>query len=335
MPGVIPLSPPLSRRALFTTTVAALFGLPGAHAQPAARTARVGILASSTEATFAANVEVFRRALHELGWVEHRNLALEVRYADTYQQLPDLAAELVRLNVDVIFAMASPAIRAAKQRTTAVPIVMETLGDAVSTGLVPNLARPSGNVTGVSGFTPELTGKQLELIRELLPRASRVALLANRDNTATSVVIRATEGAAARIGIQLHVVKVQQPAELDVAFETIARARVDALVVSADPMFSSQRRRLVELATRHRLPAAYASGVFPEVGGLLSYGQHESERFSRAAAYVDRILKGAKPGDLPVEQPSIFELVLNLKTARTLRLEIPSSVRLRANRLIE
>lgn len=331
---MVPLSPRVSRRALFATALAALFGVRGAHAQPAARTARVGVLASSTEAAFAANVEVFRRALQELGWVEGRNLALEVRYADTYQGLPDLAAELVRLNVDVIFAMASPAIRAAKQRTASVPIVMETLGDAVSTGLVPNLARPGGNVTGVSGFAPELTGKQLELIREILPRASRVALLANRDNTATSV-IRATEGAAARMAMQLHVVRIHQPAELDVAFETIARARANALVVAVDPMFSGQRRRLVELAARHRLPTAYGSGVFPEVGGLLSYGQHRSERFLRAAAYVDRILKGAKPGDLPVEQPSTFELVLNLKTARTLRLEIPSSVRLRANRLIE
>jgi putative ABC transport system substrate-binding protein len=295
----------------------------------------VGVLASSTEVAFAANVEVFRQGLHELGWVEGRNLALEVRYADAYQRLPVLAAELVGLNVDVIFAMASPAIRAAKQATTSVPIVMETLGDAVSTGLVPNLARPGGNLTGISGFSPELTGKQLELLREILPRASRVALLANRDNTAVTVVIRATEGAAARIGVQLHVVKVRQPAELDGAFETMARARVDALIVAADPMFSSQRQRIVELAARRRLPAAYGSGVFPDVGGLLSYGQHKSERFRRAAAYVDRILKGTKAGDLPIEQPSTFELVLNLKTAHALGLELPSSVRLRANHIIE
>jgi putative tryptophan/tyrosine transport system substrate-binding protein len=212
---------------------------------------------------------------------------------------------------------------------------METLGDAVSTGIVPNLARPGGNVTGVSGFAPELTGKQLELIREIVPRASRVALLVNRDNTAAAVLIRTTEGAAARMAMQLHVLQVRQPAELDAAFETVARARADVLIVAPDAMFSSQRRRIVELAARHRIPAAYGSGVFPDVGGLLSYGQHRTERFRRAAAYVDRILKGAKPGDLPVEQPSTFELVLNLKTARTLRLEIPSSVRLRANHLIE
>jgi ABC-type uncharacterized transport system substrate-binding protein len=200
---------------------------------------------------------------------------------------------------------------------------------------VPNLARPGGYVTGLSGFAPELTGKQLELIREILPLATRVALLANGGNTATAVVIRATEGAAARMAMRLQVVKVGQPAELDAAFETIARARADALIVAADPMFTGQRQRIVELAAHHRLPAAYASETFPEVGGLLFYGQQRSERFRRAAAYVDRILKGAKPGDLPVEQPGSFELVLNLKTARTLRLEIPSSVRLRANLLIE
>jgi putative ABC transport system substrate-binding protein len=332
---MIPVCARVSRRALLATGVAALFGPRGVDAQPAARTARVGILASSTEAAFAANVSVFRSALRELGWVEGRNLALEVRYADAYQRLPVLAAELVRLNVDVIFAMGSPATRAAKQTTATVPIVFETLGDAVSTGLVPNLTRPGGNITGFSGFAPELTGKQLELIREILPLASRVALLTNRDNVATAVVVRTTEGIATQMGIQLHVVKVRQPADLDAAFQTIVQAGANALVVVVDPMFSSQRQRIVELAARHRLPAAYASGVFPEVGGLLSYGQPRTERFLRAAAYVDRILKGARPGDLPVEQPSAFELVLNLKTTRALKLDLPPSVRLRATHVIE
>lgn len=328
------MDPPVSRRAVLATAVAALLGSRGADAQPA-RTVRVGVLASSTEAAFADNVEVFRRALHDLGWVHGRNLALEVRFADTYQRLPILAGELVGLNVDVIFAMGSPATRAAQQTTTAVPIVMETLGDAVSTGLVRNLARPGGNVTGISGFAPELTGKQLELIREILPHASRIALLANSANAATPIVIRAIEGVASRMGIQLHVVRVRQPAELDTAFETIAQSRVEALVVATDPLFSSQRQRIVDLAARHRVPAAYSSAVFAEVGGLLSYGQHTSERFRRAAAYVDRILKGAKPSELPVELPRTFELVLNLKTARALRLDLPSSVRFRATRLIE
>lgn len=326
----------VSRRALLATGLAMLLGPRGARAQPAPKVARVGVLASSTEAAFAENVQVFRKALHELGWVEGRNLSLEVRYAaEGYFRLPALAAELVGLKVDVIFALASPAIRAAKQATTAIPIVMETLGDAVSTGLVQSLARPGGNVTGLSGFAPELTGKQLELLREILPGAVRIAFLVNGANTATTVVIRATESAAARLGVQLHVMKVRQPGELDAAFEAIARARSDALVVAVDPMFSGQRRRIVELAARHRLPATYGSDVFPEVGGLLSYGQHPGERFRRAAVYVDRILKGASPGDLPVEQPSTFQLLLNLRTARSLGLELPPSVRLRADRVIE
>ena len=327
----------LTRRRFLGTLSASLLAAPlVAEAQQAGRVARVGVLGSSTEATFAENVVVFRKTLQDLGWVEGRNLSLEVRYAtEGYHRLPALAAELVGLNVDVIFALASPAIRAAKQATTAIPIVMETLGDAVSTGLVQSLARPGGNVTGVSGFAPELAGKQLELIREILPRAARIALLANGANTATAVVIRTTESAVARLGIQFHVVKVSQPGELDAAFETIARARSDALVVAVDPMFSSQRRRIVGLAARRRLPATYGAGVFPEVGGLLSYGQHRSERFRRAAEYVDRILKGAKPADLPVQRPTEFELVINLKTARALGLTIPQSLLRRADQIIE
>ena len=242
---MIHFSPRLSRRVLLATAVMALFGMRGAGAQPTSRIALAGVLASSTEATFAANVEVFRKALHELGWVEGQNLKLEVRYADAYPRLPILAAELVALNVDVIFTMGSPATKAAKQATAVTPIVMETLGDAVNSRLVTNLARPGGNVTGISGFAPELTGKQLELLREILPQASRVALLANRDNEATPVIIRATNEIAARIGIQLDIVTVRQPADLDAAFIKIARARAEALVVATDPMFSSQRARIV------------------------------------------------------------------------------------------
>ena len=321
---MIHFSPRLSRRVLLATAVMALFGMRGAGAQPTSRIALAGVRLS-TEATFAANVEVCK-ALHELGSVEGQNLKLEVHYADAYPRLPILAAELVVLNVDVIFTMGSPVMKAAKQATAVTPIVMETLGDAVNSGLVTNLARPGGNVTGISGFAPELTGKQLELLREILPQASRVALLANRDNEATPVIIRATNEIAARIGIQLDIVTVRQPADLDAAFIKIARARAEALVVATDPMFSSQRARIVELAARHRIPAAYQSGLFPEVGGFLSYGLHANERFRRAAGYVDQILKGAKPGELPVEQPRSFELKINLKTAKTLGLELPSSV---------
>jgi putative ABC transport system substrate-binding protein len=325
-----------SRRAFLVASVTALVGPRAGRAQPAPRVARVGVLASSTEENFAAGVKAFRDGLRERGWIEGQNLTIEARYAEErYDRLPVLAAELVGLNVDVIFAMASPAVAAARRTTTTVPIVMETLGDAVSAGLVTSLAQPGGNVTGISGFAPELSGKRLELIRELLPKAARIGFLANLSNPATTTVIRASEAAAQRMGIQLHMVDVREPAELDAAFETMIRARSEALLVAADPMLFSQRRRIVELAARHRLPAVYENRRFADVGGLVSYGPDQTERFRQAAAYVDRILRGAKPGDLPIEQPRTFELVLNLQTAKGLGLQFPPTLRLRADHLIE
>jgi putative ABC transport system substrate-binding protein len=324
-----------TRRAFLLGAGGALLAPRLALAQPP-KVARVGLLASSTEETFAPNVKVLRRSLQDLGWVEGQNLTIESRYArERYDQLPDLAASLVKLEVDVIVALAAPATQAAKRATTTIPIVFETLGDAVTTGLVSSLARPGGNVTGWSGFAPELSGKRLELIREILPAATRVALLANRANAATTAVLRTTEAAAALLRMELRVADVHTPAALNAAFETIVRQRAEAFVVAADPMLFSQRRRIVELAARHRLPAVYEFRLFVELGGLLSYGPESFERFRRAAAYVDRILRGARPGDLPVEQPSTFELVLNLHTASRLGLTIPPSVRLRADHAIE
>jgi putative tryptophan/tyrosine transport system substrate-binding protein len=324
-----------ARRALLTGSLAALLAPSLTLAQPP-RVARLGLLASSTAENFAASIKIFRKSLQELGWVEGQNLAIEARYAGVrYDQLPALAAELVKLEVDVILALATPAIQAAKRATTTIPIVFETLGDAVSTGLVTNLARPGGNVTGWSGFAPELSGKRLELIRELLPGAARVALLANRTNASTAVVLQKTEAAAQQLRMQLLVADVQAPTGLDPAFEAIVRERSEAFVVAPDPTLFSLRRRIVELAARHRLPAVYEYRLFTELGGLLSYGPDSNERFRRNAVYVDRILRGARPGDLPVEQPSTFELVLNLLTASRLRLTIPPSVRLRADHVID
>jgi len=327
--------PTTTRRAFLRVSLALLLGPRAALAQPV-KVARLGLLASSSAETFAASLKIFRKSLQELGWVEGQNLTIEARYAGAnYDQLPALAAELVKLEVDVILTLATPAIQAAKRATTTIPIVFETLGDAVSTGLVPNLARPGGNVTGWSGFAPELSGKRLELIRELLPGATRVALLANRANAATTAVLRTTEAAAQQLRLQLLVADVQTPAGLTAAFEKLVRERREAFVVAADPMLFSQRRRIVELAARHRLPAVYEYRLFAELGGLLSYGPDAYERFRRTAVYVDRILRGARPGDLPVEQPSTFELVLNLATADRLRLAIPPSVRIRADHVIE
>jgi len=306
------------------------------EAQQAGTVHRVGVLASSTEANFEPSVKVFREALHAAGWVEGRNLTLDVRYpGDQYARLQELANELVKLKVDVLASLGTPATLAAKRATTTIPIVMESLSDVVSIGLVSNLARPGGNLTGVSGFAPELSGKRLELIREILPQADRIAVLANRVNPVTVPILRATESAAQQIRMKLHVIDVRQRAELGAAFETMRRERTDALVLVADPILFSEKQLIIQLAARHRLPAVYETRLFPEAGGLLSYGPLAQERFQRMAVYVDRILRGAQPGELPVERPTTFELVFNLKTAKALGLTIPQSLLVRADEIIK
>ena len=303
-------------------------------AQPA-KTARVAVLASSTEGNFGPSVKVFREALGAAGWVEGRNVTLHVRYAgEQYGRLPELATELVQLEVDVLVTLGTPATLAAQHATKTIPIVMETLSDAVGTGLVTNLARPGGNLTGVSGFASELSGKRLELIREMLPRAERIAVLANRANPATAPVLRATESAAQQMRMKLRVFDLRRAAELGPAFETMQRERADALVLVADPLLFAERRTIVQLAARHRVPAVYETRSFAENGGLLSYGPLEQERFRRMAWYVDRILRGARPGDLPIEQPTTFELVVNLKVAGALGLTMPPSLLRRADEVI-
>ena len=326
----------MDRRTFVAGLVA--FGIaPLAAAAPqTAKVARVGVLASSTRANFEPSVNVFRDALHAAGWLEGQNLTLDVRYpGERYARLPELATELIGLKVDVLVSLGTPATLAAKRATTTIPIVMESLSDVVSIGLVPNLARPGGNITGMSGFAPELSGKRLELIREILPRADRIAVLANRANPATAPVLRATESAAQRLRMKLHIREVRQPTELRAAFETMRRERTDALVLVADPLLFSEMPSIVELAARDRLPAVYETRLFAEAGGLLSYGPLPQERFQRMAVYVDRILRGARAGELPVEQPTKFELVINLKTAKALGLTIPQSILLRADQVIE
>jgi putative tryptophan/tyrosine transport system substrate-binding protein len=306
-----------------------------AYAQPL-KTARVGVLASSTEGNFGPNVKVFREALGSAGWVEGRNLTLHVRYAgEQYGRLPELATELVGLEVDILVSLGTPATLAAQRATTRIPIVMESLADVVSTGLVPNLARPGGNLTGVSGFAPELSGKRLELIREMLPRAERIAVLANRANPASAPVLRAIESAAQKMRMKLRVFDLRRPAELGPAFEAMQRERADALILVADPLLFSELLTIIQLAARHRVPAVYETRRFAMNGGLLSYGPLEQERFQRMAMYVDRILRGARPGDLPIEQPTTFELVVNLKTAAALGLTIPQSLLRRADDVIQ
>ena len=297
---------------------------------------RVGLLFPSTPAPWVESLQVFRQRLLELGWTEGQNLILDFRYADNKtDQLPALAAELVGLKPDVIFAGGSAATRAVIRTGTMIPVVFETYGDAVSLGLVPNRARPGGTVTGVSGFSPELAGKHLQLIREIVPRASRVAVLANQGNVGMTTILRPLETAARQLGVRLDVVDVRRADQFESAFERITRRGAEALVVLADPMFTSESRRIVGLAKRHRLPSVYEILAFAEEGGLLSYGPARGERWQQAAGQIDRILRGASAGDLPIQQPTKFALVVNLQTAKALNLTIPHSVRVRADEVIE
>jgi putative tryptophan/tyrosine transport system substrate-binding protein len=307
-----------------------------AQPQQSGRAARVGVLVAGFAVPDAETFKAFRERLSELGWIEGKNLILDFRYAaNRYDRLPALATELVARKPDAIFAVAAPAIKAAMQATSTIPIVIETLGDALSAGVVPDLARPSGNVTGVSGFAPELSGKRLQLIREILPKADVIGVLANLANPTTPPVVRAIETAGRHLSVRAHVVDVRNVGDLAAAFDKMARLGTDALIVVSDPMLHSDSRRVVELAERHRLPAFYEQRQFPDDGGLLSYGPGRLDRFQRAAVYVDRILRGAKPAELPLEQPTKFELVINLKTAKALGLAIPPSLLQRADQVIE
>lgn len=324
----------LARRRFVVGTLAVLFARSTVAAQP--KVARVGILGASSKSYFDPDIQAFLQALREAGWIEGQNLTIEARYAgDRYEQLPALAVELVKIPVDVIFALALPAIQAAKRATSTIPIVIETLGDAVSTGLVTNLARPGGNVTGVSGFAPELSGKRIGLLRELVPNLARVAVLTNRANPGTPAVLSSLEKAAQQARVRLIVLDAGTPATLGAAFDRMGKERAEAMIIAADPFLFSQRRRIIDVVAEHRIPSVYEYRHFVEDGGLMSYGPDALDRWRRAAFYVDRILRGARAGDLPIEQPSRFELALNSATAARLGLAIPDALRLRVDHLVE
>ena len=307
-----------------------------AQSQQPERTARVGILVPGPSTPDAETYKALRQGLRERGWIEGRNLVLDFRYADNrYDRLPSLATELVTLKPDVIVAVAAPASLAVSRATSTIPIVIETLGDAASAELVQDLARPGGNITGVSGFAPELITKRLQLLREILPKADSIGVLANLANPASPPVVRSTETAARQLRIQLHVVDVRDASGLVGAFEQMRRQGADAVVVVSDPLLHAQSRRIIELAERNRLPTVYEQRLFTDGGGLLSYGPGRLDRFQRAAVYIDRILRGAKPAELPIERPTKFELVLNLKAAKALGLAIPQSVLVQADDVIQ
>jgi putative ABC transport system substrate-binding protein len=310
----------------FLVTLALCLAPLAAGAQQAAKLYHIGMLwtLSPEHPLRHATFNAFQQGLSEHGYVEGRNIAFAHRYARGQHALfPDLAAELVRLKVDLIVGGATPAIRAAKHATSATPIVMAGTGDPVGSGLVTSLARPGGNITGVSFLAPEIVGKQLQLLHEAVPTASRVAVLWNPANPLHALMVKEAESAGQALGVQLQLVEARTAEEFDRAFRAMARARAGALLVLGDAAFLTHTARLADFAAQHRLPAMYGYKEQAEAGGLMVYSPNLADLYRRAATYVDKILKGAKPADLPVEQPTTFELVINLKTATALGLTIP------------
>lgn len=285
------------------------------------------------------NREAFLQGLRDLGYIEGQNILIEYRMADgRIERLPELAAELVRLNVDLIVAGATPAGRAAQQATKTIPIIVNAMGDPVRDGLVASLPRPGGNITGTTFLGPELVPKRLALLKEFLPRISRMAVLRHPgvfDESTMRDMLNQTTDAATTLGVSLQFVDVRRSEDLDRAFAAIAKERTEALLPFPSTLFFAERRRIVELAATHRLPAMFNAREFVELGGFAAYGANLNDLFRRSAAYVDKILKGVKPSDLPVEQPTKFELVINLKTAKALGLTVPPSLIARAEEVIQ
>jgi putative tryptophan/tyrosine transport system substrate-binding protein len=308
-----------------------------AHAQQQAKIAKIGWLESSITDRGSPLGEIFLRKLSELGYVENKNIAFEYRSADNHlDRLPALAGELVRLNVDVIITTATPATQAAKSATKTIPIVFIQLAvDPVTAGFVSSLARPGGNITGLTNIAVELAGKRLELLKETIPKLSRVALLWEPQNAGSAQAWKESQMPARELGLQLHSLEVSSADQFEGAFNDAIKARSSAVAVTPMVLASSNRKQIVELAAKTRLPAMYYRDSFVESGGLMSYGADLADHFMRAAIFVDKILKGAKPADLPVEQPTKFELVINLKTAKQIGVTIPQSVLFRADKVIK
>jgi putative tryptophan/tyrosine transport system substrate-binding protein len=331
------LRPALIRRLTALVVLFVAASLPIAVAQPQHTIPRIGILGPRTAADGATYLDSFRQGLRELGWVEGKTILIETRWADGRpERLPALAAELVRLKVDVIMSGTTAVTLVCKNATQTIPIVMATGGDPVELGLVASLARPGGNITGVAySVGSETFGKQLELLKELLPRLRRVAVLANANNPGQLTAVKHVTGTAESLDMQIQALRVREPADLDGAFAAMAKERAGALLVVADSFFGFHRKRLHDLAAKHRLPTMYGLREHAETGGLMSYSADIRDNFRLAATYVDKILKGASPAHLPVQQPTKFELVINSRTAKALGLTVPRSLLLRADHVIE
>ena len=327
----------MDRRTFVSTAGAAVLvrTFPSA-AQPSTKVPRIGVLYTGTPSTASPSLEAFRQGLREHGYVEGRNIVVEQRYGDgKLERLTELAAELVRLKVDVIVTPTDEAIAAVKRQTQTIPIVMTASTDPVGTGFVSSLARPGGNVTGFTSIFPELSAKKLELLREVVPELSRVAIMWNPDVRGALLEYKATEEAARAMRLQLQSVEVSRADDISRAFSALATGRAEALIVAPSTLTLDNRSQIASLAQTNRLPAIYGGKAFADAGGLMAYGSSLTERWRRAATYVDKILKGAKPGDLPVEQPTKFELVINMKTAKALGLTLPPSLLRRADDVIQ
>ena len=307
-----------------------------AEAQQAGKMWRVGFLAFGARPPDGAPPLALRQALQELGYVERQSVVYLGRWAEAKQdRLPGLAAELIGLKVDLIVTLGGPAAEAAKEATTTIPIVITFAGDAVGVGLIASLARPGGNITGITDQATELSAKRLELLKEAVPKASRIAVLWNANNLSMTLRYREIERAARILRVAVQPLGVREPDDFDVAFSAMTRDRPDALFLVTDALTTLNRKRILEFAAAHRIPAMYEFGFLVQDGGLMSYGANSDDIFRRAAVYVDRIFKGAKPGELPVEQPTRYYLLVNLKTAKGLGLTIPQSLLLRADEVVQ
>ena len=307
-----------------------------AEAQQPKKVPRIGFLGASSASVLAARIEAFRQGLCDLGYVEGKNIVIEWRSAEgKLDRLPALAAELVRLKVDVIVTTGPAPTRPAKEATSTIPIVMAFDNDPVGNGFVASLARPGGNITGLSTLAPEISGKQLEVLKEIVPRLSRVAVLGSSTTPGNAQSLKETELAAGAFGVKVQYLDVRDPKDIDTAFRATGKGRADAILVLTSPVFNPYRTEIADLAVKNRLPAIYSTPEFVEDGGLMTYGVSLTDLYRRAATYVDKILKGAKPVDLPVEQPTKFEFIINLKAAKQIGLTIPPNVLVRADKVIK
>jgi putative ABC transport system substrate-binding protein len=319
-----------STLALFVTILIFPFVHP-AQAQQPAKLPRIGLLIPVSQSAFSSRMDAFRKGLRELGYVEGQNIVIEYRFADEKtDRLPDLAHELVRVKSDVIVTASAPGVSAAKKASSSVPIIFAGITDPIASGHVASFARPGGNVTGLTNISQELDGKRLELLKETFPKIARVAYLWSKNSPETEM-----KAVARTLGLQLQTLAVATSADFDNAFEVAIKGRSQALIMSPSPLFITNRKRIVEFAATNKMPGIYPTSDFVEVGGLMAYGHSSLENWRRAATYVDKILKGAKPADLPVEQPMKFELVINLKAAKQIGLTIPPNVLARADRVIK